>query len=1367
MNSDIQSVAYEDFLQDIKCNVKNINSPKRKISKNGNILDSIPKINNNKNDLSKSHPEVLELQSTNTFNKDKVGTSMSYTEFLSLFKPPPSARNVVAHDEETPSDSCMGSSNKVVKCRSITSYFSQAEGKVNKGGVTSSDTNKMTVTAQVHNSKLLSVAQGSTATSFKSRNVQNYLDVSKEADSIVLLSTETLEDSGDFVKSKKLSTMKRKNVDLQVQETKLKKPKFDILTEKNNTIKDAVHLNTNLDDSDSSEPSHGFNCSQSTLCFGKNGISLLKADKSGAKEQAQKQKFVADVKNGKNLIFSNDVKSTEADVVTTDAVLVMCNKKRPSQKTTLTHSLAENILTAHSVDDEEVKVVSVETPTLRRSSRIRQTPKILDNSVIEVDLESDDEAPRNIKKKKSHLPSNNTDVKPAGKLAPIFTQVKSKVVEVKKGQPAVDPETLRLRREFLMSGIPDELKRQINTAASAVVVSDYPPIPKISHIQQLKTIPSKAMTTKHLSFKKNDFQPIDDNCLLKSFTWEKIDTIDNPIVPKLFENFCSHPVISEIHVRKLLSKYQTLENSMCYEKLYRHWQSKLLATAQDQEPSKKLHEAEEIIVVDDTPPRSTKSDNKQILDVKDCLWTDFHQPDCTDHIVGNSGLIKQLKSWLEKWKSLLQKEDKNVSSKPVMKSKKTSTWSDDSDFTDSDEEENKLCNTMLITGPHGTGKTSSVYALAHELGFKVFEVNSSSLRSGKQLLSQLEEATQSHKVAQKKTETAVSEETIVKDTFPQKEPSKDKLKTKPKSTSKPHAASVANFFKSNIPSHMANDKLNKHKNNVKDEKKQMKNKETKCSDREKSASSPVEEICEQNPTSGHVNLSTVSLILFDEVDVVFEDDKGFLATVQYFMMSTKIPIIMTCTSSHFHNQLSAKFDSIFFKKPSRSSIARYLSTVCLSHGINVDTSSLSSLVDHLKGDIRKCLLSLQYWCESGGGRTTEDVDIDHDSVTLNSCENENNAKMKVLGRKKMVIDDEDCNHTVIQPIRHKFGIMAHKDIVETLLGLALKETFTPGTVFKLIDVHLSSYSKFSDAIQLIDIFNSVFSCNSLYQVALFRLALPKVQRPGVNLTESVKDTRSCKKTKKRILQSWFDSDSSSDSPDSNINNPIEVAHPVQNTDLSHQFNTPENMSAETSRAKDSKSKVTISILSEISRFYDSMSYVDCLEHFERLDVQATSPGMNDQELLLAHNKYSNLGDVFQPMGSAVSLLATRNMCRKVNEHANTWSEKTVPNHDSLADKQNSWPEEFHLPVGDVPNLSDDTQLNSSKNVVTKNILTNLGNIMFASDQKLNTDYLPFLREICKSEKERHLSKSQRRFQHYFNTIGLNLDQSTVDSLSSE
>ena len=55
-------------------------------------------------------------------------------------------------------------------------------------------------------------------------------------------------------------------------------------------------------------------------------------------------------------------------------------------------------------------------------------------------------------------------------------------------------------------------------------------------------------------------------------------------------------------------------------------------------------------------------------------------------------------------------------------------WSDDdSDFDmsseeDSDyaeEEEDGMCNTMLITGPVGIGKTATVYALAQELGYKV------------------------------------------------------------------------------------------------------------------------------------------------------------------------------------------------------------------------------------------------------------------------------------------------------------------------------------------------------------------------------------------------------------------------------------------------------------------------------------------------------------------------------------------------------------------------------------------------------------------------------------------------------------------------
>ena len=53
---------------------------------------------------------------------------------------------------------------------------------------------------------------------------------------------------------------------------------------------------------------------------------------------------------------------------------------------------------------------------------------------------------------------------------------------------------------------------------------------------------------------------------------------------------------------------------------------------------------------------------------------------------------------------------------------------------------------VLLVGPNGIGKTATVYALAHEMGLKVLELNASSTRSGRQVLANLREATQSHSV---------------------------------------------------------------------------------------------------------------------------------------------------------------------------------------------------------------------------------------------------------------------------------------------------------------------------------------------------------------------------------------------------------------------------------------------------------------------------------------------------------------------------------------------------------------------------------------------------------------------------------------------
>jgi DNA polymerase III delta prime subunit len=57
-----------------------------------------------------------------------------------------------------------------------------------------------------------------------------------------------------------------------------------------------------------------------------------------------------------------------------------------------------------------------------------------------------------------------------------------------------------------------------------------------------------------------------------------------------------------------------------------------------------------------------------------------------------------------------------------------------------------LANLMLLTGPHASGKTSSVYAVAHELDWDVFEVNPSSKRNAKDLERSVGDVSKNHLV---------------------------------------------------------------------------------------------------------------------------------------------------------------------------------------------------------------------------------------------------------------------------------------------------------------------------------------------------------------------------------------------------------------------------------------------------------------------------------------------------------------------------------------------------------------------------------------------------------------------------------------------
>ena len=109
--------------------------------------------------------------------------------------------------------------------------------------------------------------------------------------------------------------------------------------------------------------------------------------------------------------------------------------------------------------------------------------------------------------------------------------------------------------------------------------------------------------------------------------------------------------------------------------------------------------------------------------------------------LGHQETVRRLQSWLVEW-------DDNPDG-------------GESDEVSSDDEESRSQNTALLMWPSGTRKTCSVYSLAREMGFKVIEVNSSSCRNGKALLSNLREATQSHSVRKDESSKEPARKTLI------------------------------------------------------------------------------------------------------------------------------------------------------------------------------------------------------------------------------------------------------------------------------------------------------------------------------------------------------------------------------------------------------------------------------------------------------------------------------------------------------------------------------------------------------------------------------------------------------------------------------
>uniref|UniRef100_A0A8C6VEV0 ATPase family AAA domain containing 5 n=1 Tax=Naja naja TaxID=35670 RepID=A0A8C6VEV0_NAJNA len=109
----------------------------------------------------------------------------------------------------------------------------------------------------------------------------------------------------------------------------------------------------------------------------------------------------------------------------------------------------------------------------------------------------------------------------------------------------------------------------------------------------------------------------------------------------------------------------------------------------------------------------------------------------------------------------------------------------------------------------------------------------------------------------------------------------------------------------------------------------------------------------------------------ERVDIIFDEDIGFLNAIKTFMSTTKRPVILTTNDPLFSETFDGCFEQITFRVPSLINVASYLQVLCLAENVRTDIRDFAALLTVNNCDIRQSILYLQFWVQSGGGYLKE------------------------------------------------------------------------------------------------------------------------------------------------------------------------------------------------------------------------------------------------------------------------------------------------------------------------------------------------------------------------------------------------------------
>ncbi|KAB5559540.1 hypothetical protein GE09DRAFT_59944 [Coniochaeta sp. 2T2.1] len=365
----------------------------------------------------------------------------------------------------------------------------------------------------------------------------------------------------------------------------------------------------------------------------------------------------------------------------------------------------------------------------------------------------------------------------------------------------------------------------------------------------------------------------------------------------------------------------------------------------------------------------------------------------------------------------------------------------------------RLTNALVISGPHGCGKTAAVYAVAKELDFEVFEINSSSRRSGKDVDDKIGNMLKHHHVSHDNAKPAV------KDGDAEAQKAADDLA---KEIASGKQKTMASFFtKKAAPA---------------------KPKQPAKPPSAANTKPPPPKEVKKDPPKGQKQ----SLILLDEVDILYDEDKQFWARVVELIVKSKRPFIMTCNDETIVPLHMLNLHGIFrLSAPPTDLAVDRLLLIAANEGHALRREPVEALFVARNHDLRAATMELNYWCQIGVGdrrggvdwfypRWPKGIDLDDNKEVVRVVsEDTYQLGMGWLGRDMVVDKQTPVEEEILQQCWDLWNLDAGhwQDSTQFSLWAEVISKVTAGDGQVRLNV-LNMYDSFADAMSAADICSS-------------------------------------------------------------------------------------------------------------------------------------------------------------------------------------------------------------------------------------------------------------------------------------------------------